>query len=307
MLQQVGPLALSQSTATETHMDMLANQLLILLKNEHPCQIDQEDSEEYIDDTELAELDEMVISTCCDVVSAMAACVGPQFSTYCKQFMPLICKRYNQECPVSYRSMVIGSLAEICEGLGEGCSEFTDDLLNLFVAAVKDEDEEVKSNGVFAIGVLCLYSNKDLSPLNAKLLQLIHPLFTDTPSNLRDNACGCVSRMILKKSGVDLPLEEILKVLMGCLPLQHDIKETLTVVKALLLCLGHGNTYLSTQTLQLLTIFCTILRHSELKSEGELSGLLFGWIRSIKQSVDFPGILQVLSVEDQALVAAVEV
>lgn len=94
------------------------------------------------------------------------------------------------------------------------------------------------SNAAFAVSVLVEHSTVDLSPQYLHLLAALHPLF-EVPSvastaklNARNNAAGAVSRMILKKSEA-IPLDQVLPVIVGILPLKNDFHENRPAFRAL--------------------------------------------------------------------------
>ena len=59
--------------------------------------------------------------------------------------------------------MAIGALAECAASLGKNITEFLNDLMPLFMKGLSDDDEEVKSNSAYGIGILCNNSQTDLS------------------------------------------------------------------------------------------------------------------------------------------------
>ena len=48
----------------------------------------------------------------------------------------------------------MGTLAEVIESIGDTTIAFVDTLYPVFLRMVKDEDDEVRSNAVFALGML---------------------------------------------------------------------------------------------------------------------------------------------------------
>ena len=52
------------------------------------------------------------------------------------------------------RSFAVGTLGETMDAIGSACVSFVPKLYPVFLGATKDEDEEVRSNAVFALGVL---------------------------------------------------------------------------------------------------------------------------------------------------------
>ncbi|CAG8717211.1 14443_t:CDS:2, partial [Dentiscutata heterogama] len=132
------------------------------------------------------------------LVAAMALVLGYDFVPYFKEYIHHIAKYYKKTKPVSERSMAIGCLGETTIGLKDGVSEFTDQLLPLYLKALADEDEEVRSNAAFAVGLLCQHTRLDISSQYGDILSRLHPLFTgQSLLNVTDNACGAVCRMIM--------------------------------------------------------------------------------------------------------------
>lgn len=58
--------------------------------------------------------------------------------------------------------MAIGCLGEVASGIKAGITPHTEVLLTLFLKALGDEEEEVRSNAAFGIGVLCAYTQIDI-------------------------------------------------------------------------------------------------------------------------------------------------
>jgi hypothetical protein len=125
-MKTVGPCALVQeyqvSGSSQLHKDLLANQLLLILRAQHPCQnVDLADPEEqYEDADEIAELDGALMAAGADCVAAMAVVLGADFAVYFQHFFPLIKKFAKKTRTLFDRSMAVGSLAEITEGLESG-------------------------------------------------------------------------------------------------------------------------------------------------------------------------------------------
>ena len=246
LLKKVGPAGVVQSFTGEqsnkgAHVDAIANLLVKILKREHPCQADDlsfgDESEES---EEFAELDGLVIAAAADVVAGLSLVLGQQFESYFETFFPLLhgfCRNNSS----SDRSMAIGVLAECCDGLEAGTTKFTEELLNLFTQALNDEDFEVKSNAAFGIGVLVANSERDTRPYFPTILSSLSPLFMSaTKTNLIDNLCGCISRMILKAPDA-IPLGEVLPAVLKALPLKNDFAENRPVFKMIIILLAQNN------------------------------------------------------------------
>lgn len=104
--------------------------------------------------------------------------------------------------------------------------------------ALVDSSPEVRSNGAFGIGLVIENSTEDLSGRYLEVLNKLQPFFvisdapTDVELNGRDNAAGAVSRIILKNMTA-LPLDSVLPVLFGALPIKRDFLENRPVFRAI--------------------------------------------------------------------------
>ncbi|KAJ3320734.1 hypothetical protein HDV06_005027 [Boothiomyces sp. JEL0866] len=265
-LKITGPAAIYQAFSGETHsgshLDLLANQLLSILEGEHPSQVGLSSYGESLgqeDDENLAELDALTISAAADTVGALSAAVGPQFTPYFQRFFPAISKYYKKNASVQDRSMAIGALAETVEGLEEGCTAFSNDLLQFFMKGLQDTEDEVKSNSAFGIGVLITHTTADVTSSYPIILQMLHPLFNpNSETNMQDNACGCLCRMIIKHP-LSVPLDLALPAVLGCLPLTKDYAENRPIFKALIDQLKANNEYLMAQLPRIFDIFAHVL------------------------------------------------
>jgi hypothetical protein len=252
-LKLMGPGLLSQSFDTplnggaSLYLDVLAVQILEILKKEHVCQSDSENLEEQSqEDDDQCEQDALVISSAADTVGALASVFGPSFSIYFQKIFPLIAKYYKPCRPDVDRNMAIGSIAEVAAGLGPGVTEFTTELFQLFVKGLTDDEEEVKSNSAYGLGILCEHSRLDLTSHYMQLLQLLSPFFNkqDSKTNITDNVCGAVARMILRNPE-RVPLEQVLPIFMKSLPLKKDFQENEPVYRCIFTLLKANNAFVS--------------------------------------------------------------
>lgn len=167
-LKVVGPGMISQrfskplNSGTSLHVDGLALIILQILQQEHACQTVQ-DAEDASQEDDQAEQDAYVISSAADAMCCLAFALGPAFNGYFRNFLPLISKWYKPTKPAVDRNMAVGALAEVSSCLGENVSEFTDNLLPIFIKGLSDDDEEVKSNSAYGIGILCANPSTNLS------------------------------------------------------------------------------------------------------------------------------------------------
>lgn len=115
--------------------------------------------------------------------------------------------------------------------------------------ALTDSEPEVKSNASFAIGVLVENSDVAWSKEDFEgILFRLRPLFAVTEGapkaafNARDNAAGAVSRLILTNPSL-VPLDTVLPVLYGALPLEHDPLEYRPLFRAVFLLFSQNPAY----------------------------------------------------------------
>jgi len=206
-----------------------------------PCQQDGDDA--FQEDEELqAEMDAILIEKAGDMLPLLAQAVGgAAFKPYFEEFFPLITKKTKKSCPVSERSFAVGTLAEVIQAMELQVAPYVDQLLQLFLMTIKDQDDEVISNSVFALGVLAESGKESVVKYYTNLLQTFISIANDNPSDLvKDNICGAVARFIMTGLN-DLPLPQIMPVLIQYLPIKEDKTENETVMKCL--CFLYTNAY----------------------------------------------------------------
>lgn len=206
----------------------LCKNTLEVLERKHMSQKDDDD-EEAPTGGELAEWDAALVRSGQDLVSAIAGALGSGFAQNFGSLLPAMAQYYAPQREAAERAGTIGSLAESCNGLGEGVTPYTDSLFQLFSQAIHDQDMDVRSNAAYALGVLVYNSTADLSSHYLNILGALQPLFdpantTDDGNQARDNACGAVARLILKNAAA-LPLDRVAPVLLAALPIATDYVE----------------------------------------------------------------------------------
>ncbi|KAI8824519.1 armadillo-type protein [Fimicolochytrium jonesii] len=273
-LQQMGPAVLAD------RLQSLAENVLLVLQKEHKCQFDMEAQDIETaeapgtplrrgavpdDDDEQAEYDAILINNAADLVGTLAKSLGPDFAPFFQNYLPLITKYYKKTRPTSDRSLATGVIAECAFGLKKGVTPFTMDILQLVMKALGDEEDEVKSNAAYAIGVLVENSDMDLSSYYMQILQSLRPMF-DThgkiAGNLADNASGAVCRMIMKNPSL-IPLDQVLPVVLDNLPLKKDYEENEPVYRCILHLVRTNNPLLLQNMPKLLNIFAQALSPPE--------------------------------------------
>jgi hypothetical protein len=123
--------------------------LVALITKRHPCQQDLGD--EADDDVleESSEYDWLVVETAMEVVTCLAAALGPSFAELWKVFEKPIFK-YASSQESAERVAAVGTIAECIGNMAEACTPYTSSALKLFLHRLSDEDPETKSNAVYA-------------------------------------------------------------------------------------------------------------------------------------------------------------
>jgi hypothetical protein len=272
-LKNIGP-----ALIVDCHKE-LANVLLEVLKRTHPCQIDyEEDNPEQLEETEY---ESIVISSASDVIASMALVLGEQFKEYFEGFYPSIVSFYSPAKATNERNMAIGTLGEIAAGIKGTITPYTEEILKVLMAGLKDENNEVNSNAAYSIGVLCENTQLDISSYYPEILSSLSPLFN--PESLPqtvDNACGAVARLLLRYPTI-VPIEEILPTFFNALPLKSDYEENVAVVKFLQYLFESQNPFILNNKEGLSNLFQAMLSPPETQLNDECRAVVLKMAQSL--------------------------
>ncbi|GAB1517492.1 hypothetical protein RhiTH_000541 [Rhizoctonia solani] len=258
-LAKVGP------GLAEQHLDTMVRFATEILEGKALCQQDPDQDDEEAEETEdQAEYDQVLISAASDLVAAFASILGSDFAVLFGQLFPLLKKYYSKNRSLSERTSTIGCMGEIISGMKGGVTPFTEDVFNLISQGFSDEDPEVRSNAAFAMGVLIENSDMDISGHYLTILTALRPYFVVAEGaphaqfNAKDNATGCVARMLLKNSS-SMPLDQVIPVFVGALPLKHDFLENRPVFRAIFHLFNNNPDVLAPHIDHLLAVFAFVL------------------------------------------------
>jgi len=122
------PLSFSPLLTLVPDLDTLCTHAARILEGKSLCQVDPDDEEEEPAGSpeELAELDGMLISSCMDLVSALATVLGPEFGQAFGTFLPLLSQYYGEKQSRNERTVTIGTLGEIITNMKGGITPFTE-------------------------------------------------------------------------------------------------------------------------------------------------------------------------------------
>lgn len=235
-----------------TLLEKIAHSIQKVLNYKTKCQQDNDDENEEAgggdsreqDGRDDAEYDAMLISTGGDLLPVLTsiACTGrvPFLPGYLASIIPKLQKRLRHQASVSDRSFVIGVLAETVQNMNETLiTPHLQSLFTMFYQYLLDEDEEVRTNACFGMGVLCAVANQHLLGQYETILnRLSQVLIKETNRRMIDNICSCLCRMMVV-STKHVPLGQVLPVLFQHLPLREDFAEASSVFTCLNLLYEH--------------------------------------------------------------------
>jgi hypothetical protein len=234
----MGPSIIAES------VDEISRFVLDIFEKRSICQ-QAYDEDDFVDEEEEAESESLLIGAAGDLVAALCETVGEGYSSYFDVFMPLIAKYYKKSKTPSERSMAIGCLGECITGIKTAVTPHTERLLQLFIKACGDEDQSVKSNAAYALGILVANSQMDLSSQYPVILTALYPLFQGQPvPNITDNATGAVARLITARPEA-VPLDQVLPVFISVLPLKADFAENEPVFNCIFQLFRANDSYVS--------------------------------------------------------------
>ncbi|PRT54110.1 Importin subunit beta-4 [Wickerhamiella sorbophila] len=251
-IRTCGPVVLGD----QENLEVLMTAVYEVLGKTHQCLqdgFDEEGGEHADGPEELTELEEAVAETAMDVTVQVASAMGPQFIPIFPSVASILAK-YITSKSASERALGIGTMAELVEVLKDNVTEYTGQLLEVFVAGLDDKKLAVRSVGAFGVGMLCFHSGQtDLTKSSyptilPKLQGLLKKVDKEekrreksaggeeeTYNDQRSlaNACGCVARMVLKHPDA-VPLDQVVSVLLERLPLKDAFEENSPIFNLIL-------------------------------------------------------------------------
>jgi hypothetical protein len=228
-LKATGPAILAQKDMLDQAVTVIGT----IITRSHPCQQDLGDEDEEQEVEGSSEYDWLVIDTALDVVIGLAAALGPAFGkvweVFEKPILKLASSTENTE-----RSTGVGVVAECTANMGAAVTPYTSKLLTTLLKRLSDTDLETKSNAAYAIGQLISNStdsNTYLAQFDT-ILSKLESMLQLEGSRIKDNASGCLSRMIMAHPE-RVPIPEVLPALVNLLPLKDDYEENAPVYECI--------------------------------------------------------------------------
>ncbi|KAJ1907137.1 hypothetical protein LPJ81_000948 [Coemansia sp. IMI 209127] len=232
IMKDVGP------AVTIDYAEEIAKNLLEIFEKKALCQTaeleDEEDRADEEPDDELAEHDSLLIGAAADCVAEFAEVFAEAFEPIMDTFLPHIAGYAKPTFATSERAMSVGCLAEISRNMGPAITKYAETLFQIFMAGLGDDDLEVRSNSAYGVGALIESATIDASPYFSDVLKAVFPLIkiADNTNNARDNAAGCVARLILENADA-VPLAAVIPEWISALPICKDHLEDIPVYDAI--------------------------------------------------------------------------
>ncbi|KAI9759571.1 MAG: hypothetical protein M4579_002237 [Chaenotheca gracillima] len=233
--------------------------LLSLIRKQHPCQQDLGDEEDMDILQESSEYDWLVIDNALDVIVGLATALGPTFTELWKIFEKPVMKIAGGSESIE-RSTSVGVIAECISSMGEAVTPYTTTLLKFLLHRVSDEDPETRSNAAFGLGHLCEKSGNTREILASynTILSKLEPMLHTATARMMDNSAGCVSRMIMAHPD-QVPIEDVVPVLVGLLPLKEDYEENEPVWGMIVSLYQSNNPIIQQQTPKIIPALAKVL------------------------------------------------
>ncbi|KAK6539074.1 hypothetical protein TWF694_010615 [Orbilia ellipsospora] len=206
--------------------DTLA-QISVILAKKHLSQLEMDDDGDILEGLEeSSEYDWVLIESAFDWLQGLAAALGPAFATAWTKLSSDVLK-YASSTESIERSHAVGVTADCIRYMQGGVTPHTAALMQVLLRRLGDENFEVKSNAAYGVGLLCFYSEDkaEVAKNYIDIFQKLEVLFETQKHRGRDNACGCVARMIMANINAIPDLGHTLDALVAVLPLEEDFEE----------------------------------------------------------------------------------
>ncbi|CAH2294413.1 importin-4 [Pelobates cultripes] len=298
LLKEVKELCIREPSQLEN----LCTVIQAVLQCKTLCQDPDADDE----DEQQAEMDSMLIEYAGEGIPLIAAAVGgATFAPYFAGFLPLLLNKVKPICSPAEKSFAVGTLAESVVAIGPATVQFVQQILPAFITGVRDEDNEVRSNSVFGLGVLAEHGGDIIQQQYPKLLSILSSIIScEKNARVMDNVCGAVSRMVLSHPN-GVPLEQVFPVMLRSMPLKEDFEENTTVFKCIAFLYENFTSQVITQLAEIARIFGHCLGTKEIQPDTENCLILL--LRDIAQKFpqDFHNALKSVPAEAASKLSAV--
>lgn len=259
-LEIVGPALIHKYLADVNNMAVS-----VLAKTSLPQVVESGDGEEEHDE-DSTEFETLYVKSAMDLVGAMADALGADLSRYLPQLLPELAKYLDAGRSNAERKAALTTLGSVVAGMKASIQPFVPDLFPLLSRGLLDPDAPSRTAAIYAIGVLIQFTERNLGAYYQTVVEVLNtslslPNVDEQPSDLRaqrDNAVGCLARMVRKQPHV-LPLNQTLSLVFGALPMLEDIAEWTPVVQMCLSLLAAHDAVAEQHADGMLCVFADVL------------------------------------------------
>ncbi|KAJ0041653.1 hypothetical protein NL108_009150 [Boleophthalmus pectinirostris] len=287
-----------------TRLKEICSTITDVLKKKTTCQDGGDDAD---DDDQQAEYDAMLQEYAGEGIPLVAAAVpADAFAPFLNDLLPLIMSKAKSSCTVAERSFSVGTIGELLAALvkapgGRGLAgRLSNRLLPVLVAGVKDSDDEVRNNSVYALGCLAEAAGPIVASDYPMMLSVFSKLLAhESDLRVMDNLCGALCRMIMGNADA-VPLEQVFPALVARLPLKEDLLENKTVYNCLAMLYTRNPAVVVQQIKPIVAASTHVLGHKDVDQETQNTVALL--LRQLAQqhSADFHTAVTALPGDQQA-------
>jgi hypothetical protein len=265
-LEAIGKLGLTFGAAVyELCLPSVEEIIKQLLTRSAPCQEVRETFEEGDED------DFSMFATVMELLSEMSRSLGEKFVPSLSGLLAHFERYVQPGSQMDYMNCAVATIAEILQELKHAFQPFCGAFLPLVIRLMEGKaDPHVKHNACYTAGLLVQYGGEPVRQYYPHLINAVSPLFSVSVKKsptVADNACGTISRLILANPDL-VPLEQVLPVLIGSLPLRSDFEPAIPVYECIFELLKSNNAVILTQVPQLVGLFAREIVHGD-KNLGE--------------------------------------
>jgi len=292
------------------HPEKIVKCITKIMKGECGCQDQGEDGLEE-DEADSSEQDEMLFEYAGDVLPSLGKAMTPEtFAPYFMGCFQMLLKKTRNQCSMAERSFAVGTLADCCVSLQGKLEPFAKHLQPVFLAGAKDSETDMRQNSVYGLGELVLWSGACLQPqYNQILSNLSNILNAETAPQVIDQVVGVVARFILLDNA-QVPVNEILPVLLSNIPLKSDLSEYDKVFQCLakLYSVGHESIKSNIGKILECSVACKKAKDKEIEKE-QIMPIVCQLVKQISQDFaqEYQTILMSLPQDTAQLLASLTV
>ncbi|XP_074644690.1 importin-4-like [Tubulanus polymorphus] len=251
-------------------LSMIAACVKDVIQMKISCQQYSDDADDPELEDDEAEYDTMLIEYAGDILPNLAKLVNyEQFNPYFRQIIPELKKRLKKNSTISEKSFAIGVIGETADASPAVAETFLSDLMPLINAAISDEDDEVRSNAAYALGVVTANAGQVMYSKYPKVLhQLIGILQKESNVRVVDNCCAAMCRLIMANFDA-VPINEVLPIVTSCLPLKEDFEENKTVFTCLWKLFEADHSSIKGELPKIFTAIAHVLQTDQIKLDTQ--------------------------------------